>query len=234
MHTRASRLTLIAGAALLAAACDATTGEDPSRRVRGTMRLALVPPATAASVSVWNLARVRLLAGPSGGAPVQDLITGVDPGNTEASFDVTVPVGLTRFRAEVLSNRDTVLLDGETTTQVASDGFKVEVRVAARRPVLLVTVDTSVVSAVTTLVVSNPGAGVLSWRIDPTASAVVTACNGPCATIEPQSGSVPAGRSITVALRGNRGITTAQPLSLRLTAPEGYVDLLVRLTAGGR
>lgn len=152
-------------------------------------------------------------------------------GDSVVSLLVTVPEGRARFSANVVSTNGTVLLAGDTSTTVRQDGFRVELQLQPRAPILVVTPDSLLMRPGTTdatVRIANRGRDVLVWQITGITPSPGT-CRPDCIAFRPTSGRIPAGESAPLGVSVPSG-TPPQTFTTILTSPEGHVEFRVRVT----
>lgn len=208
-------------ALLILGACTWPTS-DHGHLVAGTVVLVNAEPAAAliqAGPFVSVIDRLSIGVSDASGLVIASATVPLQRYDSTASTTLELPVGLATFTAEVRSSNGALLYTGTTTAEVR-EGFTIEIRVVAQRPVLVVQPDTLKTTGQTSGVFTlhNAGSQPLVWNlssIDP------RLCNDGC-TVTPRSGTIQPHQTVTV----RADIFPNQPsgvLAITVSSAEGDV-----------
>lgn len=153
---------------LASAACSSGISDAPSR---SRVALSFASVLGGDFVSVLDTAHLSISAG--GKTQAHTKVFG--SGDSEVSFDVTVPSGEATFDFDIRSTNGAVLYQGRTTSTIDADDFVVTLTTEASNAVLVVaparasyvlTDNLQIRTFSATLRIKNPGAANLTWRVD--------------------------------------------------------------------
>ncbi len=243
-RARGPFLLACASAFVGAGGCSDLTGGS-SEVVRAEVGIDLSALRAGANGAVSVADRVVLTATPASGAG-QRIEQPLGPGAFEALVPVTVREGRVSFGLEILNRAGTVLFSGSSSEEVATDGFVLDIELAARAPFLVVSPDTvgGGVEAASfgymedRIEVANPGLASLSWsipRAEPPAGGLppLVLCDGlipqPCLLLSSTSGRLGAQGREPVAFRATSA--EAQTYRLLVTSNVGEVEVAMTVPA---
>ena len=210
-------------ALLILGACNWPTS-DKGHLVAGTVVLVNADPAPAlaqAGPFVSVIDRLSIGVSDASGLVIASATIPLQRYDSTASTTLELPEGLATFTAEVRSNTGALLYTGTTTAEVR-EGFTIEIRVVAQRPVLVVQPDTLKTTGQATGVFTlhNAGSQPLVWNLS---SIDERLCSDGC-RVTPQSGTIPSHQNATfradVFLSEPTGV-----LSLTVSSAEGSVPV---------